>query len=400
MSSSHWHVFLAFAFLIQFAIADGADDCRVPADPDVLGLGVRLGLYFQTASTMFISLVRPEEAKDSWLPTALFFSAFFVALLYSVAHNLFPPGGIINCTWYPVLILIALYPYDFGSYSDNSRGRRAQLFLVLWISSISLNIWFWFKGLDIRNVAQCMEPRVFFFANLSALGGARILFRILCLLSGVLLMAIIVSGVLMPWRKRKARRDEESALSALPLTVKIEKPSSRQHVRSQTTLPAPVLQAPVPSTSVATASADARALSALPLTVKVEKPSATPHVVLSGVKSQTTLPAPVPQTSVPSISVATASGDAANSSTEIRPPITTNEEAERKWGGIMFFTLVLIFYIVASELQLKWNHLDGINSLNTTGQIIPLVIGTLSLLRTIFLLRGANWVEFWQTLNN
>jgi hypothetical protein len=98
--------------------------------------------------------------------------------------------------------------------------------------------------------------------------------------------------------------------------------------------------------------------------------------------------------------VATASGDAANSSTEIRPPITTNEEAERKWGGIMFFTLVLIFYIVASELQLKWNHLDGINSLNTTGQIIPLVIGTLSLLRTIFLLRGANWVEFWQTLNN
>src|ERR1700755_1643983 len=84
------HLLLLLAFLVQFAVAD---DCRVPADPDVLGLGVRLGLYFQTASAVLISLVRPEEAKGSWLPTALFFSAFFIAVLYSVAHNLFPLEG-------------------------------------------------------------------------------------------------------------------------------------------------------------------------------------------------------------------------------------------------------------------------------------------------------------------
>jgi len=72
----------------------------------------------------------------------------------------------------------------------------------------------------------------------------------------------------------------------------------------------------------------------------------------------------------------------------------------RKWGGAMFLTLTLVFYIVASELQLGWNNLDGINSLNTTGQIIPLVIGTLSLLRTLFLLKNADWKEFWRTLND
>jgi hypothetical protein len=52
------------------------------------------------------------------------------------------------------------------------------------------------------------------------------------------------------------------------------------------------------------------------------------------------------------------------------------------------------FYIVASELQLQWNHLDDINSIQTTGQIIPLMIGTMFLFRCMWLLfTEANWSE-------
>ena len=40
---------------------------------------------------------------------------------------------------------------------------------------------------------------------------------------------------------------------------------------------------------------------------------------------------------------------------------------------------------------MRWNHLDGINSVNTTGQIIPLALGSLSLFRSIYLLKDANW---------
>lgn len=347
MSTRLLHFFLLFLFLAQCVIADSAGDCRVPADPDILGLGVRLGLYFQTASTVLISLVRPQEASGSWLPTALFFSAFFIAVLYSVAHNLFPPGGIISCTWYPILILIALYPYDFSSYSDDSRGKRAQLLLILWIASVSLNVWFWFRGLDVQNDGQCMEPRVFFFANLEARGGIRVLFRILCLFPAAILLAIIVSGVLKSHRKRKVLRDEERAISALPAVRNVTKPTSSQSVTQ------------------------------------------------GGVEHQTIVSVPIPQSPVPSVpAVSTVIPKA---STPI-PAQTQNENMNRKWGGAMFLTLALVFYIVASELQLGWNNLDGINSLNTTGQIIPLVIGTLSLLRTLFLLKGANWKEFWQTL--
>ena len=74
-----------------------------------------------------------------------------------------------------------------------------------------------------------MEPRVFFFANLGARGGIRVLFRILCLFPVAILLAIIVSGVLKSRRKRKVLRDEESAISASP-AVKVTKPTSPQTV--------------------------------------------------------------------------------------------------------------------------------------------------------------------------
>lgn len=351
MPSQHLHLILLLIFLIQFATADNANNCRVPADLDVLGLGVRLGLYFQTASTILISLVRPKEAKESWLPTALFFSAFFVAVVYSVAHSAFSPGSVISCTWYPILIFVALYPYDFGSFSDDSKGKRGQLLLVLWISSVSLNIWFWFKGLDVQNDAQiqCIEPRVFFFANLSATGGIRVVFRIFCLIPAAILMAIIVLGFANSRRKTHVARDEEKAARAPALPIKDENPVSRQ------------------------------------------------SVVSTSVESPLKVPAPSPQPVATSSHVAEVSTEALTTSTGAAP-IAINEEAERRWGGALFLTLVLIFYIVASELQLKWNRLDGINSLSTTGQIIPLVIGTLSLLRTFYLLKDANWAEFYQTL--
>jgi hypothetical protein len=44
-----------------------------------------------------------------------------------------------------------------------------------------------------------------------------------------------------------------------------------------------------------------------------------------------------------------------------------------------------------TELQISWNHLEGIDSINTTGQIIPLCIGALSLIRAVYLQAKANY---------
>src|SRR5437016_11317432 len=81
--------------------------CRIAVDPDILDLGVRLGLYLQIVSNFLIAFSRPAESTDSHLPTALFLARFFIALLYSTVNNDFPPAGTISCTWYPLLVWIS-----------------------------------------------------------------------------------------------------------------------------------------------------------------------------------------------------------------------------------------------------------------------------------------------------
>jgi hypothetical protein len=166
----------------------------VPADPDILGLGVRLGLYFQVSTNLVIGVVRPEETAETILPTGLFVASLLIAVCYSTIRNDFPPGSVISCAWYPVLISV-LMPFDLmrrfslSVYNEPRMVRRRPLGSVLSYASVCINIWFWFKGLDAEHPAQCMEPRVFFFANLSAYGDIRTFFKIVNV--GYLIVAIV-----------------------------------------------------------------------------------------------------------------------------------------------------------------------------------------------------------------
>jgi len=57
------------------------------------------------------------------------------------------------------------------------------------------------------------------------------------------------------------------------------------------------------------------------------------------------------------------------------------------WVFISLSTLGLA--IVAMELEIKWNRLTGLESVSSSGEIIPLVIGSSSLLNAPFLYMGA-----------
>lgn len=166
---------LPILVLTATVTAQTAEDCQVPADPDISGLGVRLGLYFQLTSNIVLSVARPDEARDSLLPTELFFTGFFIAVICSVASGEYPPGAQISCTWYPV-VLWAVLLLDWNGFRDNV-GTRAVAASALILASLCLNVWFWWKDLYEFNPDQCMAPRVFFFYNCSAHSGIRYLFR-------------------------------------------------------------------------------------------------------------------------------------------------------------------------------------------------------------------------------
>src|SRR5271170_815207 len=174
---------LALLVCIPFIVpvsGDTTEDCRVPADPDILGLGVRLGLYFQLSSTWILQLVRREEAVDTFLPTSFFFVSFFIAVVFSTAKGDFSaPGALIASTWYPILFYVSLFAVDFRGLNKKRLGTRYAFAFTLWSATGGYNVWFWYKGLDQGNQAQCMNPRVFFFANLDAKGGVSVVFKLL-----------------------------------------------------------------------------------------------------------------------------------------------------------------------------------------------------------------------------
>ena len=521
LSRNNTHAALAIVLfcLVNPVSAETEDDCRILADPDTLGLGVRLGLYFLTLSNLLLALVRWEEAADSFLPSGVFFASFLVAVLYSTNRNDFPPGALISCTWYPVLIVLSM-PYmlveDAESYSERKKGHRAILVTAVLLVSGSLNIWFWFKGLDIQNEAQCMEPRVFFFANLPARGNIRILFRILSLAFVLLLCFGIIQG-LWESRKESARiqdsaaatiAEENTEVSNVPTQPSLPLPSS--------TIPTPVMQPessvsshkvshegydvsnvqasgiiepgvsttqplhPLPSPPVPTVSPELgfrasvlkafhegydepnvdrtqvspaiidRAVATTPTPVPTDgmklgiwgqfregfregfRPtrtdtemgdiskatiptlktpiSSTPQTSPAGnarINQLTTDTTPiqreppsiVPSVLTPNLATATAPPQSPVPSTFISPSTPrlpsvprreavkiANTKAQKEMSDAVYFAVfLLIFYVIASELQLKWNHLDGIDSINTTGQIIPLAIGSMSFIRAVVL---------------
>ena len=70
--------------------------CSITGNPDLYGLGIRLGIYFQLFSTLFSNLYIPEAIADIWIANTIFVIAVFSALLKaSVERQLYFAEGFI-----------------------------------------------------------------------------------------------------------------------------------------------------------------------------------------------------------------------------------------------------------------------------------------------------------------
>jgi hypothetical protein len=348
---------LTFVILIPQIAAQSTNttdaECRVPGDPDILGLGVRLGLYFQLLSTFLLALPRYEEARDAFIPTIFFFTGFMTAVLYSVATQSPPPGAVIACTWYPILFFVGFFCVNYTHDSEIHTGARSVWAFILWMATGVLNLWFWFHGVHLVNEKQCMEPRVFLFANLGALGGVRIVFAFIAVffVSGPVGMFLYSWFFENPDKKAKKVVGDVEARSEVEMgqIARAERLDASSWVDVTPSASNPTLSDFQATDGTQNTSHDEKSEGEDPQQPLVESAPALEH---------------------------TAEGTA-----------ETAEAHDLKMRTLYGSVTILTFYIIASELQLKWNHLDGINSVNTTGQIIPLTLGVMSLVRSIWLLK-------------
>jgi hypothetical protein len=394
---------------------DTTTDCRVPADSDILGLGVRLGVYFQLSSTWILQLVRREEAVDTFLPTGFFFVSFFIAVVFSTAKGDFTsPGALIASTWYPILFYVSLFAFDLRGLNKKKQGGRYVLSFTLLSATGGYNVWFWFKGLVQENQTQCMNPRVFFFANLDAKGGVSVVFKILTTSFFVFAMITTIGVVVVvisdngwdPYEVKNVPGETAISKSVAKETAVLagEESSHQSGVMARRTeaqietkdasLSIEIVESRPSSPNIRPGAATALAN---PDTKELdtENISSSPPTRPTTETTESTLTDAVASCLISNGPTPTESTMIPVSSESVTPtPNDDPEEPDNHNYNIALGAFVfLVAYIVPAELQLRWNHLEGINTVNTTGQIIPLALGSLSLIRSIYLLKDANWVK-------
>lgn len=356
-------------------------DCLVPADPDIYGLGVRLGLYFQILSNILLAFTHPDEAAESLLPTQLFFVSFFSAVVYSAAVNDYPPGGQIACTWFPILLLPSIMFFNWRRLSETLQlGMRIIFTALILLASLTFNIWFWFKGIYAANSHQCIEPRVFFFANLPATGRVGTLFRIFTIAAPIVYLWICIPTLQMIL-VFAALECLTSAMKRIGLFGGDLNP-----------LDAPEEQhtSPVKTPSHQTPSGDKA-----PESVDIAKLESGLVNDRSNIPSSGRTPSKVSQLENADIAIQNAGAEQTRPTVqraESRPPLTSSRSGsslrptQSDFRQGILALVCLSFYILVSELQLHLNHLSGIDAVNSTGQMMPLVLGAVNLLRSSIIL--------------
>jgi hypothetical protein len=418
--------------LVRSAFASPVDNCVVPSDPDILGLGVRLGIYFQIASNIFIGLVHPKEAAGSLPITNIFMTGVFIALVHSIVNNGYTPGSMICELWLVVLDLPLLGPIfamaavtarsnlearvkselsrpgveqgrdrsadearirleidatpsaietevqvaledtrdsrlarGVDRFTERVRIRKefeaniqaevntrlqsereerirsqlrkigkgeeveisltsATITICRWIAFTVLNTWFWFHGLSVQNDAQCQEPRVFFFANLSAYGHISTWFKVETVTSCLVSFYIVQFGLQFAWdiisdkkiRKELKRQKYKKKLSDMGELDFVFTVFSAVVILAWSVYGGIVINIIL--------------LPVRPMIFKAESSSVS--------------------------------------------------RARRVVAGL-FSCIGLALFILPLELAITWNKLDGVGTVSTSGQLLALTIGAFALFR-------------------
>ncbi|KAI2626758.1 hypothetical protein GGR54DRAFT_485040 [Hypoxylon sp. NC1633] len=172
-----------------------ADDenpsCAIAGNPDLYGLGVRLGLYLQ-----FIALVlaRPSvrlafKAINS--STIAFILANFIVLVRESSKETLkaPEAYLLFFLLVPQLTVNAIGS-DLWRGSPDPRGFIAVL---LWGAFCGYYTWFWWIGLDVIPIAGCGEEYGFFFTKVSLRGWFRTFNKAIWVISDIALGVLILS---------------------------------------------------------------------------------------------------------------------------------------------------------------------------------------------------------------
>ncbi|KAK7432351.1 hypothetical protein QQZ08_000913 [Neonectria magnoliae] len=161
--------------------------CQLEGNPDLYGIGVRIGLYSQWTATLLVTLFDSRNEGAHRVINLIIQCAIFLGLCTDSTRD----GNAVGCVITQLLLCGSLSSLTGDGISH--AGSFSGIFRVLFYNALSAyGCWFWFVGLDSMTKPDCPDEIAFF--GRSSINGW---FRILCKTLSV--AGLVVSVCVLGW---------------------------------------------------------------------------------------------------------------------------------------------------------------------------------------------------------
>ncbi|UKZ74938.1 hypothetical protein TrVFT333_002608 [Trichoderma virens FT-333] len=167
-----------------------ADTQCPPGNPDLYGIGVRVGLYTQWVATLLATLFDPKMESTYRNANLIIQWSIFLGLCTQSRRGDSVIGAVV--TQYLLFGSLSSLTGDGISYFSHFSGIFR---LVFYLAVSSYGCWFWFTGIDKMSQPGC--PEIAFLKTLASTDGSAHLERLL-LLQGFY-YAFTVSATALLW---------------------------------------------------------------------------------------------------------------------------------------------------------------------------------------------------------
>ncbi len=188
------------------ALAERAD-CPITGNPDLYGLGIRIGIYVQMITVQISAIMSQILREEDYLGEA---TIVFVISVGSVLVRQLYKGkdGIQAVEAAPILALLLA---QVGSCRIVSTRRMVPhiIYAVELCGLIGLYVWYWWYGMDTLGRA-CPDDKAFFFAKVSIWGWFRTMNKVFTVFTAIYGAMAALSFLTGKWRA--LRKDHRVAV--------------------------------------------------------------------------------------------------------------------------------------------------------------------------------------------
>lgn len=166
-------------------LIDKRNGCCFPGNPDIYGLGIRIGYYSQALSVWIANFFVLSESKKLRSVNTLFMFALFVGLVW-ISHDASQTYAIeaflliqlLSATWYVSILNQSKFSSKHWKFSP----LRMVIQDLTLLGILAYSIWFWWVGVDLMQRTPC-GTYIFFLSKVSLYGWFRSGFKVLSIIA-------------------------------------------------------------------------------------------------------------------------------------------------------------------------------------------------------------------------